>query len=91
MKTIKVYDIEWECDELFLSGLCSHTGEKYGHLLSDAEDEQEELPTEISLEVEEGADPDDLYHTIEGAANAFYCQCVGYKVEDEATMKGGAE
>jgi hypothetical protein len=86
MKKIKLYDIEWEIDEVNLSGIRSHTGEKYGHLLAEAEDEQEALPSEMELEIDEESEAyifDDLYWTIERAAEAFYCQCVGYQVEEQ--------
>lgn len=83
MKTVQIYDISWVVDEYQIEGVRSHTGEKYGHLLSDAEDEQEGLPSEMILEVEEGADLDDLYWLIEREAGAFYCVCGGYEVEDD--------
>jgi hypothetical protein len=94
MKTIKLYDIEWDIDEDNLSGIRSHTGEKWGHLLSDAEDEQEALPSEMELEVDEESEEyiyNNLHWLIERAAGAFYCQCINYEVEDEATMKEGEE
>lgn len=81
-KKVQVYNISWIIDMVYIWDFHYRTGKNIRHLLSDAENEQERLPSEMFLEVEEDADLGNLYQLIEREEGAFYCFCGGYKLED---------